>query len=124
MSDLMKDLAEFNTSIRRFKEATGHHLRDGTGASDALYNLAVKHGAGEIEAAGHAHNVNGALNELQSCTYNMATLAEYHVQQNAEASLRLRALEQALDESLYGYIVHGFKKRADELLREWAKETT
>ncbi len=63
--------------IDSIKSASGYHLRDGTGASDAIYNLAVKHGANEIEAAGFSHHVNGAMNELQSCVYNMARLLDF-----------------------------------------------
>ena len=64
------------TLIDQIKVSSGYHLRDGTGASDALYNLAVKHGANEAEAAGFAHHANGAMNELQSCVYSLATLAK------------------------------------------------
>lgn len=57
-------------------------------------------------------------------------LCEHHatIQQNAEAALRLRALEQAMREcgKTDQYIRQAsfvwLNKRADELLREWAKE--
>lgn len=65
--------------IRRIKEASTLHLRDGTGAMDALYTLAVAHGASAQAAAGHAHNANGAMSELQGAIYSMATLAAHPV---------------------------------------------
>ncbi|QQP96462.1 hypothetical protein [Lysobacter enzymogenes] len=37
------------------------HMAEGQGASDALYELAVKHGAPEATAAGFAHTVNNAM---------------------------------------------------------------
>ncbi len=38
---------------------------NGIGACDALYELAVKCGANEIEAAGFAHHINGAFALLE-----------------------------------------------------------
>lgn len=37
---------------------------------DALYELAVKHGASDIEAAGFAHHINGALALLETQTHD------------------------------------------------------
>lgn len=37
------------------------HMKEDQGASDALYELAVKHGAPEAAAAGFAHTVNNAM---------------------------------------------------------------
>lgn len=66
---------DVHTSVKRIKVVSGYDLRDGTGASDALYNLAVEHGADQATAAGLAHHINGALNELQGSVYSMADLS-------------------------------------------------
>lgn len=44
------------------------HFKDGQGASDAIYTLAVEHGAESYVAAGFAHTVNNAMLAL----YEMA----------------------------------------------------
>ncbi len=48
------------------KAAASQTRKDGVGACDALYELAVKHGASDREAAGFAHHVNGSLALLES----------------------------------------------------------
>lgn len=59
----------------RTEQATGHdrllralatrEAKDGIGALDALYDLAVKHGASKTAAAGFAHVANGAFAALE-----------------------------------------------------------
>jgi len=76
--------AAFEKQISRLKTLSNVYLRDGTGATDALYNLAVKHGASEQEAAGFAHHANHGLNDLQSLIYDMAAIAQQRAQLIAE----------------------------------------
>lgn len=47
------------------KSGASQTRKDGVGACDALYELAVKSGASDTEAAGFAHHVNGAFALLE-----------------------------------------------------------
>ena len=93
MRDLMKDLAEVVREIESTKTIGDEFLKYLASKSDGVL----------------------ALDFIRT---NHAT-----IQQNAEAALRLRALEQAMDERKGSKLASTFiRQRADELLREWAKE--
>lgn len=52
--------------VRKLQAASASQARkDGVDAGDALYALAVKHGASKTEAAGFAHHINGAFALLE-----------------------------------------------------------
>lgn len=55
MADKWKQIVPWHTTQAKL------NAKDGIGACDALYELAVAHGASATEAAGHAHNINGAF---------------------------------------------------------------
>ena len=48
------------------KAMASQTAKDGIGALDALYSLAVEHGVSETVAAGFAHNTSGALATMES----------------------------------------------------------
>ncbi len=50
---------------RLLRAAATQEAKDGIGAMDALFDLAVKHGASRTAAAGFAHVANGALATLE-----------------------------------------------------------
>lgn len=61
-----QDVRERDGWRKMQKTAASQTRKDGVGACDALYELAVKHGASDTEAAGFAHQVNGALALLEA----------------------------------------------------------
>lgn len=67
------------------KAAASQTRKDGVGACDALYELAVKHGANDAEAAGFAHHVNGSLALLETQTHD-----GLHREATMEAALAAR----------------------------------
>lgn len=66
-------VAEYVRRNRYLKERAKMDMTDGIGACDALYELAVKHGAPPHEAAGHAHNINGAFSLMLDGVYDAVT---------------------------------------------------
>lgn len=56
---------DWQKTLRHIKDCAKQARVDAVGACDALYELAVKHGATELVAAGFAHNVNGSIATLE-----------------------------------------------------------
>lgn len=61
MSFSEDQLKGIKTQKRLIRSCARDAMRDGVGAMDALYELAVKHGADPKVASGFAHTANGAF---------------------------------------------------------------
>lgn len=75
------------------KAGASQTRKDGVDACDALYELAVKHGANDTAAAGFAHHVNGALALLEGQVHD--GLRRESVMEGALAGSRPGAQETA-----------------------------
>lgn len=82
------------------KAAASQTRKDGVGACDALYELAVKHGANDAEAAGFAHHVNGSLALLETQTHD-----GLHREATMEAALAARQPVELITQKVGDYRV-------------------
>lgn len=111
----------------RTEQATGHdrllralatqEAKDGIGALDALYDLAVKHGASKTAAAGFAHVANGAFAALEGQVHDEIRRRSLVAQAIAPVAGEAVAWK-IYDAALGKHILTENPKVADMLLRE------